>query len=99
MARRGWCSTQGLAITDMRARLELPAFVTAAHQIVTAAAEALPSLRAMTRDALQHQLAAVAAQLQFVPRCTTCIQRRDGADLASGEAQQVVHFPLPLIRD
>lgn len=86
---RGVCRPQGLAIADVRARLQLPAFVTAAHQVVTAAAEALPALRAVTRDSLQRQLAAVAARLQFVPRCTTCIQRRDGADLASGKAQQV----------
>lgn len=80
---------QGLGLEDVRARLRLPAFVTAAHDVVRGASEALPPLRGLGREALAARLAAAAAGLRFAERCTTRIHRRDGGDVGlPGEAQQ-----------
>lgn len=71
-------------------RLQLPAFCTAAYDVVRAAGEAVPALRGLGRRDLSERLLAAAGGLRFVERCGTRIQRRDGADVGlAGDAQQV----------
>ena len=74
-----FCWEQGVALSDVKERLLLPAFVTAAFDVVRSAAEALPGLRGLSRTALQRRLLAMAPQLRFVASCCTHVQRLDGA--------------------
>ena len=87
---------QGLALRDVVERLRLPAFTTAVHDVLRAAAEALPGLRSLSREALAARLEAAAGGLRFVERCSTRILRLDGADVGlSGDAHQARPLRCP----